>query len=94
MEFRIGGMVYFVEDASNLARKHDAWGKVYYDTCKIEIEEELCENRKKEVIVHELLHAMFHEAGFSQQDEEVINRVGLILHRFLQDNDLSIFREE
>lgn len=45
--------------------------------------------KKEQTFVHELLHACFNEAGFNEQDEDMINRVGVMLYQVLKDNYLD-----
>ena len=54
----------------------------------IEIDNGLSNERKEQTLVHEILHACFKDAGFEDQDEDVINRVGIVLYQVLKDNKL------
>ena len=47
------------------------------------------DKKKKSVLMHELTHAIFFEAGFKQQEEDVIDRVSKILLQVIEDNDLK-----
>lgn len=60
----------------------------YADTT-IEILEGISKERKSDVFIHELTHAIFYEAGFEEQDEDMVNRVAKVLHQVIKDNDLS-----
>lgn len=42
--------------------------------------------KKEQVLIHELLHACIAEAGFDEQDEDVVNRVSIVLYQVLKDN--------
>jgi len=50
----------------------------------------LSESRKEQTFVHELTHAIFYEAGVEEQDEDMINRVSLVLHQVLKDRHLEV----
>lgn len=63
-------------------------GACHYDKTKIEILEDMSECRKEQVFVHELVHAVFNEAGFDEHDEDLVNRLGIVLYQVLKDNDL------
>jgi len=46
-------------------------------------------DKKEQTLLHEMLHACFNEAGFDEQDEDVVNRLGIVLYQVLKDNNLS-----
>ncbi|MFN0604407.1 ImmA/IrrE family metallo-endopeptidase [Facklamia hominis] len=54
----------------------------------IEINSKAHETRQDQTLIHELTHAMFFEAGI-EDDEDLVNRLGLILYQLLKDNDFS-----
>lgn len=53
---------------------------------KIQIDSTLGDERKQQTLIHELTHAIFLEAGYKDQEEDMINRVSIVLHQVLQDN--------
>lgn len=61
-------------------------GACEYGKTEISILDDISEERKEDTFIHELTHAIFYEAGFEDQDEDVINRVGKVLHQVIQDN--------
>lgn len=65
------------------------WGEVEYQESEIRIWSGLSEQKKEQTIIHEMLHAIQHEAGIDEQNEDEVNRVALILHQVLKDNDFS-----
>lgn len=68
-------------------------GACWYDKTEIQVVEAISNERKKQVFVHELVHAIFHEAGFEVQDEDTVNRVGIVLHQVLKDNNFGWLKE-
>ncbi len=38
------------------------------------------------MLIHELTHAMLQEAGYKEQDEDLVTRFSIILHQVLIDN--------
>jgi hypothetical protein len=92
-DVKVGGAVYTIKETEKLTDHHNLFGQVTYVDCEIELEANLPRERKEQVFVHEVLHAIFFEAGYEEQEEEEIRRVGLILHQFLKDNDLSFLKE-
>lgn len=63
-------------------------GGCFYTDCKIELSSDLPKTRKEQVFCHELVHAIFNEAGFDDQNEDMINRLGIVLYQVLKDNKL------
>jgi hypothetical protein len=94
LKFRVGTIDYKVKETPDLLRKHDLFGQVTYDDGLIEIEPLLSDQRKCNVIIHELLHAALFEAGYDEQDEEQVRRLGNVLTQVLRDNDFAFMREE
>lgn len=60
--------------------------------CQIEIIDQLTEQRKEEVFVHELTHALFFESELNNDEEghteEVVKRISRVLYQVLKDNKL------
>jgi len=49
----------------------------------------MSESKKEQVFVHELVHAMWNEAGYNEQDDEMVNRLSIVLYQVLKHNDLK-----
>lgn len=61
---------------------------------EIEILESLADERKEQVFIHELTHAMLNESGYGEHDEDFVTRFSIILHQVLKDNDLSFIKDK
>ncbi|MDQ0221699.1 ImmA/IrrE family metallo-endopeptidase [Streptococcus moroccensis] len=66
--------------------ERNLWGYCDYEQQIIYIRESLSEERKKQVLIHELTHAILQEAGYKEQDEELVTRFSIILHQVLSEN--------
>lgn len=91
MEIKVGGLTYDVVEEEHFSSSDDdrnLWGYCDYEKLIIKIRKSLSDQKKKQVLIHELTHAIFHEAGYKEQDEDMINRVSLILFQVIQDNRL------
>lgn len=89
MNIKVGGLTYEVvakEHFSSNDNDRNLWGYCDYEKLVITIRESLTEEKKRQVLIHELTHAIFLEAGFIEQDEDMINRVSLVLFQVLKDN--------
>lgn len=94
LTFRVGAVDYKIESVDGMQTKYKLLGQVYYSDGIIEIDSDICADRKKNVIIHELLHAMLYEAGYDEQDEEQVRRLGNVLTQVLRDNDFEFMRDE
>ncbi|MET8824195.1 MULTISPECIES: ImmA/IrrE family metallo-endopeptidase [Bacillati] len=87
-EIKVAGINYQVSIADHLPSEDAGykWGECNYQDAEIRIWNELSDQKKDQTFVHELTHAIFHEAGIDDQDEDQINRVGMVLYQVLRDN--------
>ncbi|MDW8515107.1 hypothetical protein [Priestia flexa] len=54
----------------------------------IELVAGLGESVEEQVFAHELVHVMLDQAGYDEHDEDMVNRLGIVLHQVLKDNEL------
>ena len=87
-KIKVGGITYSIveQDFVEINGNRNYLGSCDYDNATINVLKELCDEKKEQVIVHELTHAIFHEAGYDEHDEDMVNRIGLMLHQVLKDN--------
>lgn len=85
---KVGGVVYDVIPKSFIELDGDRnyQGLCDFQNTKISILSSISDERIQQTFFHELTHAIFYEAGFEQQDEDVINRIGIVLHQVISDN--------
>ncbi|NJP37912.1 hypothetical protein HCN83_09970 [Bacillus luteus] len=88
-EVKVGGLVYKVETKPFVEVESDRnyQGTCDYSKTEISIMEYISNERKEDVFFHELTHAIFYEAGFEEQDEDMINRIGKVIHQVVKNND-------
>lgn len=86
MEIKVGGIHYSIEAKKNVIKDTESLGFCDYEGARIVVDASLAPDRMQQVIVHELVHAMLYEAGFDEQDEDMVNRIGIVLHQVLCDN--------
>ncbi|MGM0836023.1 MAG: ImmA/IrrE family metallo-endopeptidase [Bacillota bacterium] len=91
--FRIGSVDYTVEMVPKLYHLYERLGQVIYGNTHIQLDADMSPSRINDVLIHELLHAIFCEAGYDDQDEDTINRVGKVLAQVLRDNDFGFMRQ-
>ena len=89
---KVGGIVYKVEYKELEADEGIQLGWCKKSQSLIEINNHnVCEQLQEQTIIHEMTHAIFNESGLDLGDDEedVVNRIGLVLHQVLKDNDFS-----
>lgn len=90
---KIGGIVYQIEVKNDLAGETGNWGETNLKKTTIVLDSNMSKQRTDQTLVHEIVHGIFEEAGF-EQDEDKVNRLGIVLYQVLKDNDFSFLRDE
>ena len=94
LTFKIGTSHYSVKETAGLIAKQELFGHVAFTDNQIEIEESLCDQRKQNVIVHEVVHAILYEAGYDEQNKEQVIRIGNVLTQVLRDNIFGFLQDK
>lgn len=89
----VAGINYDVVEVEGLAEDYDLGGQILYERGIIKIDANMCKDKKEQIFVHEMPHSIFNEAGFREQDEDMIIRLGIVLYQVLKNNKLY-FGEE
>ena len=89
---KIGGIVYPIEIVNDFTGETGDWGQTNFKKSKITIDSNLDKQRLNQTLVHEIIHGLFFEAGI-EDDEDTVNRLGIVLHQVLTDNDFSFLRK-
>lgn len=85
---KVAGMEYYTSESFDLISQYGLLGQINYHKGIIELEHNLSQSRKEQVYIHEVTHGIFREAGYEEQDEEMIDRVSMVLYQVLKDNKL------
>ena len=91
-KIKVGGIAYDVEFKELDSTDGVQLGWCDYAKSKIEINNHnVSEQKQEQTIINEMTHAIIHEAGLDLGDDEedVVNKVGLVLHQVLKDNDFN-----
>lgn len=87
---RVGPYFYDIQYVEDLKDTADAVGVCQPDRLVIKLQKNMPDDRIRETMMHEHLHAAIHAAGyeFPDQDgeEKFCNGVSLVLTQILQDN--------
>jgi IrrE N-terminal-like domain len=92
-KIKVSGIEYDVAEVEGIHERFSTLGQIHYHKGIIELDSQLSQTRKEQVFVHELLHACFFEAGYEEQDEDVINRVGIVLYQILKENQFDFNKD-
>jgi Zn-dependent peptidase ImmA (M78 family) len=93
LSFTVGANTYTVAEVEGLVAKYEVYGQVTHTDNLVEIDSDMAKDRKANVLIHELLHAMLFEAGYDEQDEDQVRRLGNVLSQVLRDNDFGFMRQ-
>jgi hypothetical protein len=85
---KVAGIEYEIKEVEGILERFNTLGQINYNKGIIELDSSLCQSRKEQTFVHELLHACFREAGYEEQEEEMIDRVSTVLYQVIKDNKL------
>jgi Zn-dependent peptidase ImmA (M78 family) len=85
---KVAGVEYKTELVEKMEERFNLLGQILYTRGIIHLSNDIPQDRREQTFIHELLHGIFHEAGYEEQDEEMINRVGIVLYQVLKDNHL------
>ena len=92
---KVGGINYKVELVDLTTQRDDeiGWqlGYCHFHKDLIEINSMISEQRQRQTLVHETMHAIYEEAGV-EQDEGDVDALAKVLYQVLKDNDFSWLR--
>lgn len=90
---KIGGIIYPIEIKDDLVGHTGNWGETNLKKTTIALDSNMSKQRTEQTLVHEIVHGLFMEAGI-EDDEDKVNRLGIVLHQVLKDNDFSFLRDD
>lgn len=95
-KLRINGFDWEVKESQEIANEGQAFGSTHYEEQKIFLEPKATKQKKEQVLLHEILHAIWWECGLAQRykkdkpevEEEIITALSHGLYQVLVDNKL------
>lgn len=93
-EIIIGGMTYSIETNEEVRNDDNelCYGTCDFQALTIDIMEGLPEQRYNQTLVHEIMHAVFDEAGL-EDNEDMVNRLSLVWYQVLTENKFDFFKQ-
>lgn len=89
MKINVCGINYKIKKVNELDNDPNCLGLCIYHESLILLKSNLSYERKKQVLVHELLHAMLYESGYTEHDEQLVNNLSICLNQVINHNDLK-----
>ena len=90
MKIKVGCLTYTVKDMpSEVANANGIYGRVDHQAQIIYLQEDMSPERRREVLLHELLHSTFHQwvpDGVAWNEEMIVSHVGYGLSTIFRDN--------
>lgn len=85
----IGGTTYKIVEVEVIDNDPMIWGQTVYEKHQLLIKKGLDDVRKRQTIIHEMMHATFFESGYAGHEEEMVNRLGITLSaiKTIKEND-------
>ena len=86
---RILGLDYEIEEVECVSKEELRRGEINFLTNRIRIDKSMPEDLKKQVLIHEMMHAIFDLLGFEDlcMDENKVQSIATALHQVLREND-------
>ena len=89
---KVGGITYAVEIVEFLRSGTNGFcAEIDYCDCKIRLTK-AADAKMMRDFMHELVHALFEQCGYTDHDEEMIDRIAAALHGVIVDNP-DLFEE-
>lgn len=88
---KIGGLTYTVAETENITLGCDYSGEILYRDLKINIRP-MAREQMERSFVHELVHGVFDNLGYTDHDEKKIDELAGALYALITDNP-DMFKE-
>ena len=85
-KIKIGGLTYTVEETENIVLGCDYNAEILYESQKINIRPTLGKQQKQRTLIHEIVHGIYDNLGYSKHDEKVIDEMAGALYALIVDN--------
>lgn len=81
-ELNILGVIYMVKEVDTVNKTDPRRGEINYLTNEIRIDKNMPKSLKEQVLMHEILHAVFDLLGLDElaEDEEKVQSIATALH--------------
>lgn len=90
------GLEYKVEEVEVVDRQEALWGEIDYENLSIRIDVGLSEARKQQTLLHEIMHGILEELGYSElnEDETAVRGIAAALYCILKSPTILDWRQQ
>mgnify|MGYP000945350518 CR=1 FL=1 len=83
------GLIYTVEEVECVSKDELRRGEINFLTNRIKIDKTMPGDLKNQVLMHEIMHAIFDLLGYEDlcTDENKVQSIATALHQVLREND-------
>jgi len=93
---KIGPFIWEIKESEEVANEGNVYGSTHHSKQKIFLEPSETQQKKEQVLIHETMHVIWHQAGLGKRydkdhpriEEEVVHALSMGLYQVLKDNDL------
>ncbi|CAH0041736.1 TPA: hypothetical protein ACU3I3_002005 [Staphylococcus aureus] len=89
MDINVCGVKYKIVQLEDVDNNPSCLGLCIYKDSLIQLKQGLSFERKKQILIHELLHAMMYEAGYEEHDEGLVNNLSIVINQVISQNDIK-----
>ncbi|UXU48947.1 MULTISPECIES: ImmA/IrrE family metallo-endopeptidase [Staphylococcus] len=89
MQINVCGINYDVIQVTEVDNDPSCLGLCIYRESLIQIKNGLSTERKKQVLMHELLHAILYEAGYEEHNEEQVKSLSVVINQVIAQNNIK-----
>ncbi|MGW7932722.1 hypothetical protein ACWEWU_13945 [Staphylococcus xylosus] len=94
MNIDICGVKYKIVQIEDVDNNPSCLGICIYKDSLIQLKQGLSFERKKQVLIHELLHAMMYEAGYEEHDEKLVVNLSIVINQVIGQNNIKAILSE
>lgn len=89
MDINVCGVRYKIVQLEDVDNNPCCLGLCVYRDSRIQLKRGLSFERKKQTLIHELLHAMLYEAGYEEHDETLVSNLSIVINQVIGENDIK-----
>lgn len=89
---KILGIEYELKEVEQVNKNQRLFGEIDFVNQTIKIEKGLSDDRKKQVLLHEILHGICEQLGIEEinNNENLIQSISSSLYQVLKDNKINV----
>lgn len=91
-KINILGLTYTIEEVEQVDKNTRLFGEINYVDQTIKLEKGLSEEKKLNVLLHEIIHAVFEQLNFEKENENehLIQSLANALYQILKSNNINV----